>query len=254
MTSKGNDMTEVTKIEQRQPASVADPMVNMIERVVMNPELPIDRITALIDIRERQLAKEAEQAFNAAFAAAMAEMPDVPRSGENKHLKRRYSTLDDLIRTSRPVLARHGLSMNWITGIDGDSIRVTAVVRHAAGHSIDTTQHGPRDKSGSMNVLQGGGSTETYLKRFTGFAILGLSSGDERDDDGQNGTQGEPMTAEAFTALRQRIDSLDDGDKVEAYICQTAKVDALHSLSARQCADAMAMIDRREAKKNGGTA
>ena len=33
-----------------------------------------------------------------------------------------------------------------------------------------------------MNALQGGGSTETYLKRYTGFSILGLSSGDEVED------------------------------------------------------------------------
>lgn len=201
-------MTEVAKIEQREVASADNQMITLIERVLTNPEVPMDRVSALMDLQERQMNKEAEQSFNAAFAAAMAEMPDIPRTGENKHLKRKYSTLDDLIRTARPVLSKHGLSLNWQTGIDDGQIWVRAIVRHSLGHSIDTMQSGPRDKSGSMNPLQGGGSTETYLKRYTGFAILGVSSGDEVDDDGQAaGGQGE-----SFPAFdRQIIDEMEPG-------------------------------------------
>ena len=185
-------MTEVSKIETGEALPV-DPMVSMIERVVMNPDVPMERVHAMFDLQERQLAKAAEQAFNVAFAAAMAEMPDIPQSGENKHLGTRYSTLDDLIRTTRPVLSRHGLSLNWETGTEGAEIWAKAIVRHASGHQISTTSRGPRDSNRTMNPLQGGGSTETYMKRYSGFAILGLSSGDERDDDGHSSgaTQGE---------------------------------------------------------------
>lgn len=206
-------MTQVAKIEEGQ-AAPADPMVQMIERIVLSPDIPMERISAMIDIRERQMAKEAEQAFNAAFAQAMAEMPDVPKSGKNAHLKRRYSTLDDLIRTARPVLARHGLSLNWQASEESDRIKVRAIVRHADGHSIDTELGGPRDKSGSMNVLQGGGSTETYLKRYTGFAILGMSSGDEQDDDGRGGAdRGATITDDQLKELKAKIEEvgLDEG-------------------------------------------
>lgn len=197
-------MSEIAKIE-REAAQPTDPIVATIEKVVMNPDLPMERLTALLDIRERQMMKEAEQAFNAAFASAMAEMPDVPRTGNNKHLGRKYATLDDLIRTSRPVLARHGLSLNWQTGIDGDHIWVRAIVRHALGHSIQTEQRGPRDKSGSMNELQGGGSTETYLKRYTGFAILGVSAGDEQDDDGHGSGAPSTISEEQRAALAKAL-------------------------------------------------
>lgn len=223
-----------------------DALISMIERVVMSPDLPMDRITALIDIRERQMAKEAEQAFNASFAAAMGEMQDVGRSGFNTHLKRKYSTLDDLIRTARPVLARHGLSLNWQTGVSGDGIWVRAVVRHALGHSIETEQSAARDKSGSMNTLQGGGSTETYLKRYTGFAILGLSSGDEQDDDGRGGA--ETITAEQFQALRELIEKAGaDEDK----LCQFFRVDVLGELPAAKYGAADAMLRKKIAAKGG---
>lgn len=188
--------SEVTTIEPGSVVGVSEPdrqtagMLQMIERVVMSPELPIDRLEAVIRLRneeeERLESRFAEKAFNQAFAAAMANMPDVPRSGKNTHLGRRYSTLDDLIRTTRPHLSAQGLTLNWQSGEENDGrIWVTAYLRHVDGHKISTTRKAAADKSGSMNTLQGGGSTETYLKRYTGFALLGLSSGDEVDDDGE---------------------------------------------------------------------
>jgi hypothetical protein len=227
----------------------ADPMVSMIERVAMDPNLPIERLTVLMDMRERQMNKEAEQVFNQSFAAAMAEMPDVKRTGANKHLGVKYSTLDDLIHATRPVLSRHGLSLNWQTGIDGSNITVTAIVRHAQGHSIETTLSGPRDNGKQMNVLQGGGSTETYLKRYSGFSILGLSSGDEVDDDGQGASNAATLTADQYIALRDRAA---EAGVDEAKICLAAGVSDLHQFPASQFDAAMKRLQRNlEAKANG---
>lgn len=205
-----------------QAVQVADPMVSMIERLITTPDLPIERLNAAMDLRERQMNKEAEQDFNRAFAAAMAEMPPVPRNGENKHLKRKYSTLDDLINTTRPVLARHGLSLNWQTGIDGAQVWVRAIVRHASGHQISTEERGSRDKSGSMNELQGGGSTQTYLKRYSGFAILGMASGDEADDDGHTAAEPRVTDTEVETII-SNIKEQPTREAVKGYLARLEK-------------------------------
>lgn len=238
-------MTDIAKIDANVTA-VADPMLSMIERVLMAPDVPMDRITAMMDLRERQMDKEAEQAFNAAFASAMADMPEVKRTGENKHLKRKYATLDDLIRAARPVLSKHGLSLNWQTGIDGETIWVRAVVRHALGHQIETEQRGPRDKGQQMNALQGGGSTETYLKRYTGFAILGLSSGDEVDDDGAG--VGGSISADQFQALR---DLIERAGADEAKLCAVYRIDHLGELPLAKYADADKKLRAKLAAKGG---
>lgn len=193
-------------MQSHTPAS--DPMMVMIERILMNPEIPMDRVSAMMDMQERQMSKAAEQAFNRDFSAAMAEMPDVPKSGHNKHSGQRYSTIDDLIRTSRPVLAKHGLSLTWGSVVSGNEITTTAYVRHSLGHTIQTSFSGNRDTGKQMNVLQGGASTETYLRRYTGFAILGLSSGDAVDDDGQSSQQSKtPITEEQYLELRDMIEA-----------------------------------------------
>lgn len=244
-------MNEVTKIEPVDQAATlsADPMVSMIERVAMNPDLPLERVTALMDMRERQMDKEAEQVFNQAFAAAMAEMPDIPRSGNNTHLKNKYSTLDDLIRTTRPVLSRHGLSLNWETDNSADLVHVRAVVRHAQGHSISTSQSGPRDNGKAMNALQAGGSTETYLKRYTGFSILGLSSGDEVDDDGQQ--QGH-LTADQYTTLRDLIaeTNTDEATFYKAFGWRGEGIPELHMFPANKFDQAVQMLRAKKAKTN----
>lgn len=241
-------MTAEKLPQQLSGANSGDPMISMIERVIMSPDVPVERITALIDIRERQMAKEAEQAFNAAFAAAMADMPSVPKSGENKHLGRKYSTLDDLIKTSRPVLANHGLALNWQTGFDGESIRVKAIVRHSLGHSIETEQSAPRDKSGSMNVLQGGGSTETYLKRYTGFAILGMASGDERDDDGHGSAP--LINGDQYQVLS---DLMEKAEADETKMLGFLRAQSLEELTVKQFDTAVSMLRKKIAQKGGAS-
>lgn len=226
-----NDLTPMAQSQlDHAPMQSIDPMLRMMEVALQNPELTDDRLSKLMDMRERQMDREAKQVFNRDFAAAMAEMPDVPKSGKNTHSGQRYSTLDDLIRTTRPVLTRHGLSMNWTTVSEGNEYKVTAVVRHAMGHSIQTTLNGQRDSGKQMNQLQGGGSTETYLKRYTGFSILGLSSGDEVEDDGRGSVQAPAtITAEQFQELRGLIELAGIS---EAVLCTSAKIETLHELPA----------------------
>ena len=244
-------MTNVAKIEATAQETLlpSDPVVSMIERVIMNPELPVDRITALMDMRERQMNKEAEQAFNQAFSAAMAEMPDVPRNGKNNHSGQKYSTLDDLIRTARPVLARHGLSLNWQTNANGNEYSVTAIVRHAMGHSIQTTLTGARDTGKQMNVLQGGGSTETYLKRYTGFSILGTSSGDEVEDDGRGATD-PSISADQFVILRDLMEETktDETKFHRAHGHKDPENADLHQFPARLFNSAKAQLERKKAQ------
>ena len=244
-------MNEVTKIAPTVASTLpADPMVSMIERVAMDPNIPLDRMTALMDMRERQMNKEAEQVFNQAFAAAMAEMRDVPKNGLNKHTGQKYSTLDDLIRTTRPVLAGHGLSLNWQTSINANEISVTAIVRHAMGHSIQTTLAGPRDTGKQMNTLQGGGSTETYLKRYSGFSILGLSSGDEVEDDGQ-GKGTETINAEQFVILRDLIEDTNT-DPIKFHMAHGHRDPQnadLHEFPARLFETAKGQLERKKAQQ-----
>lgn len=231
-------------------APEGDPMLAMIERVLVNPDLPMERLDKMLDLRERQMNKEAEQEFNRAFAAAMAEMPIVQRTSRNNHLNRNYASLDDLIRAARPALSKHGLSLNWEVSVSDGGIKVTAIVRHSSGHFISTSDEAARDKSGSMNVLQGGGSTQTYLKRYTGFAILGMASGDEQDDDGNKSDAAEPISAEQYQELISAIEAKGaDADAFLKFIqAKGCKAETLQELTTVDFPRAMADLNAKKAK------
>lgn len=222
------NMNDIVDIKAAQVANI-DPMMSIIERAALSPDLPLERMNALMDMRERQMRKEAEQAFNQAFALAMSEIGNVPRTGHNKHLGNRYSTLDDLIKTARPALARHGLSLNWQTKIDDSAVHVCATVRHALGHSISTDLSGPKDNGKQMNALQGAGSTETYLKRYTAFSLLGLASGDEVDDDGR------AANTPTITADQARIvgDMIKQAGLSEDVVCKAEGLSSIETMPAQ---------------------
>lgn len=61
-------------------------------------------------------------------------------------------------------------------------VEVTATLTHSMGHSETTALRSSPDASGGKNGIQAIASATTYLKRHTGFALLGLEGVD--DDDG----------------------------------------------------------------------
>lgn len=243
-------MTEVAKMERQEvaPESTVAPMVQMIERIAMDPSVPIDRLEKMLDMKERMDVQEAERAFNAAFASASAEFPSIPMNGRG-HNSKPYALLKDIISHTRPILSKHGLSLSWDTEVT-DKVKVTACLRHIAGHSAKTAIVLPLDTSGSKNGVQAVGSSQAYGQRYTGQAILGLSLGDDTDDDGK-AAGGDRITPEQFTALRDLIEQAEaDEGKLLAHF----KVEHLGELPATKYGTADAMLRKKIAQKGGSDA
>lgn len=217
-----NQVAKKTEAAEISTEVGGDPVLSLLERVILMPEMPIERVNALMDMQERQMNKVAEQQFNASFAQAMAEMPSAPQSGLNKHTSQKYSTLDDLVKTSRPVLSKHGLALNWKTEIADGVMTVTAIVRHEGGWREENSKSAPVDagkgQGASMNTIQAQGSTETYLKRYTGFGILGMSSEDFDDDAHSTGkpTQKSQKYSWAQTVVQDMPENATPREKAEA--------------------------------------
>lgn len=177
-------MSEALQKIEPQEVRAADPMVSMIERVAMSPDLPIERLERMMDMKERMDAKAAKAEFDAAFSRASAEFPDIPLNGENKHQKTRYALLKDILSGVRPVLSRYGLALSFSTVVDENFVTVTAELSHQGGHSKRNSIPLPRDAGAGRNAVQAVGSSQTYGQRYTAQAILGLSLGDDTEDDG----------------------------------------------------------------------
>lgn len=179
-------MTALEKTDQTQVAlQPADPMVSMIERVAMDPNSDLAKLERMLELKERHDAQNAKAAFDSAFSKASASFPDIPLKGHNKHNDTHYALLKDIIKHTRPALSMHGLALSFSTETTEKEVVVTAELSHEQGHTKRNSLPLPRDAGAGRNAVQAVGSSQTYGQRYTAQAILGLSLGEDTEDDGQ---------------------------------------------------------------------
>jgi hypothetical protein len=122
------------------------------------------------------------------FADAMAkfqgEVKNPPKSADNPFFKSKYTTLDVLIDTAKPLLQKNGLSYLQSCSGDGQNIIVTTLLMHSSGEWVESD---PLTLKADKATAQGAGSAITYARRYALAAALGLAS--DEDDDG-NGAEG----------------------------------------------------------------
>lgn len=245
-------MSEVAKIEP-QAKMPADPMVSLIERVVLDPNASIEKLQQMLEMKERMEAHAAKRAYDAAIAAAKSEIPPIIKSGTvdytNKDGKRTnfiHETLDGIAKVVDPILSNHGLSYRFRSDQEGGNVIVTCVVAHRDGYAEETTLRGAPDASGSKNPYQAVGSAVTYLQRYTLKLALGLSAA--KDDDAASVQQKDAISEDQYRALRALID---DAGADEAGLLKYLKVDDLMSLPAGKYGVADKLLRAKLAQKGG---
>ncbi len=221
-----NEVTKIQPVDVEQVAPpVSNPMISMIERVMLNPDADMDKLDRLLEMQERVEEKNARIAFSGAIAAARAKIPPIVKDAtvdfESKKGRTHYKheTLAGIAKVIDPILSEHGLSYRFRTDQGQGGVRVTCIIAHADGHFEETALHGAPDVSGSKNSFQAVGSAVTYLQRYTLKAALGLSA--EMDDDGQSASprhgdqphqkschQQEPLVSPAERATDQMISAI----------------------------------------------
>ena len=161
-----------------------------------------------------------------ALAKAQAEMPVAVFDATNPFLKSKYASLGAVIHSSRPILAKHKLSLVQfpisggsatclpngdsrhltpaLSPIEaervtargdarptGDYIGVESILTHESGEFVAERILIPLTEEKGKSKVQSAGSTLTYLRRYSWASILGMYS--DEDSDGSSPVQ-------AFTA------------------------------------------------------
>lgn len=116
-----------------------------------------------------------------ALAKAQAEMEAASLNAQNPFFKNRYADLAQIVKTSRPALTKHGLSVLQpiISHDDGNTYLIT-MLAHASGQYIESRLRINPPKSDVQTL----GSYITYLRRYSYAALVGIVTSDE-DDDGE---------------------------------------------------------------------
>lgn len=233
------------------PPSETAVVLAVIERAARDPQVDIDKLERLLQMRERIASTAAKAAYSAALAQMQPELPTIAERGAIKNnsgaVQSKYALWEDVVAAITPVLSRHGFALSFRTGNGDKTVTVTGVLSHRDGHSEETALTLPIDTSGSKNAVQSVGSSTSYGKRYTSAALLNLRTG-EADDDGQAG----PVAAATVTQAQANEicalvnDTNSDPKKFLAYIDAARFEDILASKYAQAVASLQA---KRKAAK-----
>lgn len=183
-------------------------MLNIIASVATNPDVDVSKLSALLDMQDRVMKREAEAEFNKALASVTAKMPHIPKNGRVElggGKGYNFATLPDMDSSLRPLMAEVGLSLMFSTETigEGGQLKVIATLMHTAGHSrsIDVTL--PVDTGAGRGNLQARGSTMKYAMRYLMRMMFNIIDDEMADDDGlRGGAQTvDERTAEQITRL-----------------------------------------------------
>jgi hypothetical protein len=139
------------------------------------------------------------------------------------------------------VLAEHGFALSFKVRRTDNEIITTGVLSHREGHREETELSLPSDTSGSKNAVQAVGSSTSYGKRYTAFALLNITSTGE-DDDGQAGSKGGAINDAQLAVINGLCDAV-KADKIA--FCKFLKVDSLRDLAADDYNEAIHVLKQK---------
>lgn len=192
-------------------APAADNIVLMFERLAKDPAVDVQKLERLIGMQERILAHNAKAAFNGAFSAMQAEIPEIDEHGVIRNregeVQSRYAKNEDIQKVLRPILQKHGFSLSFRTEWpEKGMVKVVGILTHDAGHSRESEFIAQADTSGNKNAIQALGSSVSYGHRYTTCDLLNITSRVKEhgaDDDGQ--TSERPQAPEGYEQFQKAM-------------------------------------------------
>lgn len=230
-------------------ASEATALISLIERLASDPSVDVERVERMYAMYERAAEKSARAAYDAAFAEMQSELPEIDKrgkiiikekGGDRIIQSTPYALWDDTNKLIKPILAKYGFGLSFRISQTEARLTTTAVLAHVGGHRETTEFSSPIDATGSKNNTQGWGSAFSYGKRYTGTAILNITTKGE-DDDGKAAGAGETISDEQAEQIKAALEEY--GGRVDKF-CGYYKLEKVGDLPAAKFAEAMAAITR----------
>ncbi len=195
-------------------------LLTFIERAARDPQFDINKFEALLRMQREAEHDQQRRAFNAAMAAAQAEMlHGHPRQPEHLPPAANTPSWNTSSRRCGRSTSAHGFSVRY--GLQRSSsqpghIRLVATVAHTGGYSEEVALEAPVSSAGSqggktaMTPVQALGSATTYLRRYLASLIWNVTLVDEDDDDGEMGRTARAPRPRPEPAAAAPADPLDE--------------------------------------------
>lgn len=202
-------MSEAKQLAMPNVPEAPTGMVSMMERLALNPDLPVEKLEKLLDMQLKVRALEAETAFNAAMTEAQSEMRRVSADANNPQTNSKYASYGQLDRALRPIYTKHGFAVSFDEGAAPEgSVLALAYVSHSGGHTRTYRKTMPIVTTGikgnaMMTATHGAAAAGSYAKRYLLKDIFNVAIGED-DNDG-NGPKGEPISEKQAAEIEALI-------------------------------------------------
>jgi hypothetical protein len=235
------------------------PMVAMIERIAMDPNIPIDRLEKMMAMKERMedraredAEREARKAYYFAMSRCQKALPVVTKTKRNDHTKSNYADLAAIEDQAMPIIHDFGFGVNFQPAgyNDKGELQIKWTISHEEGHSESDIAGIPVDGAGSQGKVnktgtQAFGSTATYGRRYLLCMLFNISTGDDRDGNtppDQSQEDAKLITEAQGSVIRELIEK---GQVDIAKFCELWKVEAITDIPLNKFNEVVASLRRR---------
>ena len=232
-------------------APAQDQFLSIIAAAVSNPQIDTAKMEALLAMKERVDAKEAEKEFHGAMAAMSAEMPRVKKNGSidlGKGKPVPFAKWEDCDAVLRPILKRHGFSLSFVTRVEGGQLLMACVVSHVGGHSERSECAVQADSGPGRNATQAIGSGRSYAKRYLALDMLNVVT-EGADDDGKAAGR---ITEQQAGSIHDMIAELELSDARRKALLKTFGVGSVEEVQHYSFEPLMALLRQELAMKRAG--
>lgn len=220
--------------------------LTLIERVIENPAVPVEKFKALLDIQLLLEDRGASKEYDAAMILAQTEVQTLKWDKLNRERNSRNVSYPKIDKMLRPILDKYHFSLSFDTepGAAADMPNAVCWVSHTAGHTRPYRLPMPIDGSGPkgggvMSKNQAVGSGMSYSMRNLVKMIFNIPMLVDKDDTDGN----DPVTAinkEQIKTIRQSAkDTKTDIQK----FCEHFQIEKIEDLPAAKYDDAMTVFN-----------
>lgn len=179
-------------MSENKDVKIVEPIKEIIKetKIVEVPVTNTKEIIKEVQVVEEKLVpselisfKRSEEISELAIALAKfhEEMESVEKSETNPFFNSKYADLSAILEIVRPKLAKQGLSvLQFPIEAFGNKVSIKTILQHSSGQYIESDCAPVKP---AKPDVQANGATQTYLRRYSLSALLGISFKGE-DDDG----------------------------------------------------------------------
>lgn len=228
--------------------------LELIRQVVTNPDVPVEKIKALMDMQLLLEDRKAEQEFDAAMIDAQDEIQELAwdKKGGSSNQYVSYPKMDRMLR---PIRKKYGFTQSYDTepGPTADLVILCSDVSHKGGHKrryrtpMPIDGQGPKG-GGVMTKNQAVNAGTSYAMRNVTKMIWNVPVLVDKDDTDGNMPR-EVINSTQVADLTALADEVKKSGETKAQVikafCDYFKLDKIENLPAGMYKDAVAAFEKR---------